>query len=96
MHCRGTAEALPFHCSGNNELFLESLQSSSIFSKDLQFIPQQGFNESQITYMKIGIMMKMKSFLIPLTRYHDNHLFKKINPSPSILHTNIASIGKHY
>ena len=40
-----TVETLHFHWSDDNELFLESLQSSNIFSRDLEFIPQQGFNE---------------------------------------------------
>ena len=33
------------HCSDDNEHFIENLKSSNIFSMDLEFIPQQGFNE---------------------------------------------------
>ena len=40
-----TAETRPFHCSDDNKLFIENLKSSNILSMDLEFIPQQGFNE---------------------------------------------------
>ena len=102
-----TVETLPFHCSDDNELFIENLKSSNIFSMDLEFIPRQGFNEFIAKCNSISndyenwTNDEHEGLPNPInSRYHDIHLFNQINPSPDsslgILHTNIASIGKHF
>ena len=73
-----TAETLSFHYSDDNELFLKSSQSSNIFSKDLEFIPRQGFNEFMNA---MNNDEEHEAFPNSInSRYHEINLFNQIYP----------------
>ena len=97
---------MPFHCADDNELILENLNIS--VSKDLAIIPGQRFNEFVDECNAISNDLSEKddrNLQEDLSnsinsRYLDIPQFNQIKPDPvsslGILHTNIASISKHF
>ena len=108
-HCpKCFAQNMPFHSSDNNDFFIESLKINNTFSNDIEFIPEREFEEFVTECNSIsdklnvnGDINGVNEFPNPInSMYHDISHFNQINPLPGsslgILHTNIASIGKHF
>ena len=104
---RCVAEILPFHSSDNNELFLENLKSSNSISEHLLIIPNHQLNEFIMECKNVAKNYSnedfddfQQEFPNPVnSRYYDIHEFKQKKTdtasSLGLLHTNIASLGKH-
>ena len=101
------AETLPFNCTRDNDLFIENLRLTDKLS-EVNIIPQNRFNEfigecnSVSNYLIESIDNNdLNVFPNPVnSKYHDIHQFTQIKPVPisslSLMHTNLASFGKHF
>ena len=103
-----SAETLPFNCTSDNELFIENLRLNKNVSEDLNIIPQNQFKEflDECNNISNNLLENvdnkdLEDFPNPVnSKYHDIHQFNQIKPDPisslGLIHTNLASIGKHF
>ena len=103
-----SAETLPFYCTSDNELFIENLRLNKNVSEDLNIIPQNQFKEflNECNNISNNLLENvnnkdLEDFPNPVnSKYHDIHQFNQIKPDPisslGLIHTNLASIGKHF
>ena len=103
-----SAETLPFNCTSDNELFIENLRLNKNVSEDLNIIPQNQFKEflDECNNIPNNLLENvdnkdLEDFPNPVnSKYHDIHQFNQIKPDPisslGLIHTNLASIGKHF
>ena len=103
-----SAETLPSNCTSDNELFIENLRLNKNVSEDLNIIPQNQFKEflDECNNISNNLLENVdnkdiEDFPNPVnSKYQDIHQFNQIKPDPisslGLIHTNLASIGKHF
>ena len=103
--------SLPFYNLNLNQFNVESLRLSNQISNDLTIIPDENLNNlaincnlsSDIINMDLKLIDKSDNieFITPInSKYHDLDYFNNLNhnriSSLNIIHTNLASISKHF